>query len=255
MLGQRCRVASRWSLSVVEQRSQPVQLVDGAGQRRARPTEQVGQRRGAVVERRDRRRRWDRGPSDKPADQLLEPVDRAGELVAVLGQRVQQCSRSSISCSMTWLLSASEFVNDDVFENSDSRVAALALQYLDQRRGERVDVLRIQALDNGFQSAEQQVEVQRGRRPVHGYLRAGRQDLRRSGAVDEFEVAIADQVEVANLRLGAGGQHDVAIGVERRPAPCGPAAATRPCTVPTRMPATRTVSPVFSRDASVKTAE
>ena len=115
---------------------------------------------------------------------------------------------------MTWLLSASEFENDDVFENSDSRVPPLALQDLDQRRGERVDVLRVQALDNGFQSAEQQVEVQRGRRAVHGYLRAGRQDLRRSGAVDEFEVAIADQVEIANLRLGAGGQHDVAVRVE-----------------------------------------
>ena len=56
-------------------------------------------------------------------DQLLEPVDRAGELVAVLGQRVERrCCRSSINCSITWLLSASAFVNDDVLDNSDSSV-------------------------------------------------------------------------------------------------------------------------------------
>ena len=179
------------------------------------------------------------------ADQLLESVDRAGELVAVLGQRVQQCSRSSISCSMTWLLSANEFVNDDVLENSDSRVPPLALQDLDQRRGERVHVLRIQALDNGFQAAEQQVEVQGGCRAVHRYLRAGRQDLRRSRAVDEFEIAVADQVEIADLRPWCRWSARCLRSASNFTSTLRSGCSDTSLTVPTRMPATRTVSPVF----------
>ena len=68
---------------------------------------------------------------------------------------------------MTWLLSASELVNDEVLREQRVQRAALALQDLDQRRGQRVDILRVQALDDGFEPAEQQVEVERGRRAVH----------------------------------------------------------------------------------------
>src|SRR5258707_15334018 len=40
-------------LVVIEQRGEPVQLFDRACQRRARPTEQVGQRRRSIVKRGD----------------------------------------------------------------------------------------------------------------------------------------------------------------------------------------------------------
>jgi hypothetical protein len=90
----------------------------------------------------------------------------------------------------------------------------LALQDLDQRRSQCVHVIRIQALDNRFQTAEQQIEIQGGRRPIHGDLRADRKDLRRARRVNEFEIAIPDQVQVTNLGFGAGGQHDVAVRVE-----------------------------------------
>ena len=163
--------------------------------------------------------------------------------------------RSSISCSIDLVVVGQRVrerrrLGEQRFEGS-----ALALQDLHQRCGERVDVLRIEALDNGFQAAEQQVEVQRGRRAVDGYLRAGRQDLRRSRGVDEFEVAVADQVEIADRSLGAVGQHDVCGRRRTSTSTLRSGCSDTSCTVPTRMPATRTVSPVFSRDASLKTAE
>ena len=74
--------------------------------------------------------------------------------------------------------------------------------------------MRIQALNNGFQSAEQQVEVKRRRGAVDRNLTAGRQPPGRARTVDEVEVTITDQVEVANRRLGAVGEHDAAVGVE-----------------------------------------
>ena len=127
---------------------------------------------------------------------------------------------------MTWLLSASEFENDDVLENSDSIVPALTLQDLDQRRRERVDVLRIEPLNNRFQPTEQQVEIQGGRRPVDRNLCADRQDLRRSRGVDEFQVPVADQVEVADrapwcrsvstmLAVGVELDAHLAVGLQR----------------------------------------
>ena len=60
----------------------------------------------------------------------------------------------------------------------------------------------------------QQVEVQRGRGVVKGNLCAGGEDSRRAGAVGQFEIAVAHQVQVAHRGFGSGGQHDVAVGVE-----------------------------------------
>ena len=53
---------------------------------------------------------------------FFEFVDRVGELVAVVGERLNDVLRLSISFSITWLLSANAFENDDVLENSDSSV-------------------------------------------------------------------------------------------------------------------------------------
>ena len=119
---------------MIEQWRQPVQLVDRAGQRRPRLAEQVGQRRGSVVERGD-------GVADRIAVLRDRPVTSfssrsiAPENSSPSFDRVSsRVLRSSISCSITWLLSANEFVNDDVLENSESQGVALALQDLDQRR-------------------------------------------------------------------------------------------------------------------------
>ena len=152
--------------------------------------------------------------SDSPVISCCESVDRAGELVAVFGQRADHGVEV-----VDQLLHGLVVVGQRVGERRRLRQqrlqgSALALEDLHQRRGQRVDVLRIQALDDGFQPAEQQVEVQRRRGPVDRDLRPRGSSLRRSGTVDELEIAVADQVEIAHGGPGAGGEHDVAVGVE-----------------------------------------
>ena len=122
--------------------------------------------------------------------------------------------RLSINCCTVWLLSASAVGERRRLGEQRLQVAVLALQNLDQRIGQRVDRLRVEALHNGFEAAQQQVEIQRRLGAVGRDHRSGRLDLRRSGAVDEFQVPVADQVEVAHRRLGARGEHDVAVGAE-----------------------------------------
>ena len=73
-------------------------------------------------------------------------------------------------------------------------------------------------------------------------------------AVDEFEVTVADKVEVPDLQLWCPWSARCLARRRTSPARCF-GLQGHPLTVPTRMPATRTVSPVFSRDASLKTAE
>ena len=69
---------------------------------------------------------------------------------------------------MTWLLSANEF---EVTMSSRTAIRGFpGPAGFESATNRRVHVLRVQALDNGFQSAEQQVEVQGGCRPVHRYL-------------------------------------------------------------------------------------
>ena len=122
--------------------------------------------------------------------------------------------RLSISCWTVCPLSASAVGERRRLGEQRFDVAVLALKDLDQRVGQRVDVLRIKALDNRFESAEEQVEVQRRLGAVQRNLAARRLDLRRPRAVDQFQIPVADQVEVAHRRLGSRGQHDLAVGVE-----------------------------------------
>ena len=180
MFGRRWMVASRRSLSLSRIGASLFSwsMVPSSGGR-ARPSRSASDA-VPLFERRRWPCRWDRGPADRPltsfSSRSIAPENSSPSLDSVSSV----VRRSSISCSMTWLLSASEFVNDDVFENSDSRVPPWPCRIWTSDAGECVDVLRIQALDNGFQTAEQQVEVERGRGAVHRYLRAGREDLRRS---------------------------------------------------------------------------
>ena len=172
MLGQPLDGGVEAVLVVVEQRGQPVELVDRAGQRRAAP----GRAGPPATWSRCRATRWPcrsgRGRADSPltscsswsiapensspsldrvSSTVSQIVDQLLDDLVVVGQRVRERRR----------------LREQRFQR-----AALALQDLDQRAGQRVDILRIQALDNGFQPAEQQVEVQRGRGAVHRDLRA-----------------------------------------------------------------------------------
>ena len=72
--------------------------------------------------------------------------------------------RLSISCCTVWLLSASELVKAEVLPNSDSILPSRPAGPGSAGVGQGVDRLRIQGLDNGFQAAEQQVEIQGGLR-------------------------------------------------------------------------------------------
>src|SRR5271156_1761280 len=64
---------------VVEKRGQPVELVDRAGERRARLSKEISDGGGAVVQRRDRfSNRIAVGR--QPRNQLLESIDCGGEL-------------------------------------------------------------------------------------------------------------------------------------------------------------------------------
>jgi hypothetical protein len=52
--------------------------------------------------------------------------------------------------------------------------------------------VRIQALDKGFQAAEQKVEVKRRRGAVHRNLPSGSEPFGRSRTIDQFEIAVAN---------------------------------------------------------------
>ena len=196
-----------------------------------------------------------RGPSDSPAincsSRSIAPENSSPSLDSV---------SSTVRSSSIKLLDDLVVVGERVRERRRLREqrlqrSALPLQDLDQRRRERVDVLRIQALDNGFQAAEQQVEIQRGRRPVHRYLCADRQDLRRLPGCrrvpDSGPRPGSDSGSRPWCRSSAWccGRRRTSTSTLRS------ACSDTPFTVPTRMPAIRTVSPASSRDASLKTAE
>ena len=122
--------------------------------------------------------------------------------------------RLSISYCTVWPLSAIALENDVVFEKSEFERSALALENLNKRSAERIDVLRIQPLHNGFESTEQQIEVERRRGPIDRDLRSRPPSPWWIRAVDEFEVAVTNQVEIPDNGPGSGGEHDVVVGVE-----------------------------------------
>ena len=85
---------------------------------------------------------------DKPLTSRSSRSIAPEKVVAVLGQRIQQCSQVVDQLLDDLVLSANAFENDDVFENSD--YWTLALQDLNQRRGERVHVFRFRPWITGF---------------------------------------------------------------------------------------------------------
>ena len=146
-------------------------------------------------------------------------------------------------------------MNDDVLDNSDSSVPPWPWKTWISDAVSALTSCGFRPWMTGLRPPSSRSRSSAGCGAVDRDLRPCRQQLRRPRAVDEFEVAVADEVEVAHRGLGAGGQHDVAVGVEVDQDRVVRSAATRRSTVPTRMPATRTESPAFSRDASANTAE
>ena len=113
--------------------------------------------------------------SDRPVISCSKLVDGAGELVAVFGQGGDDGVEV-----VDQLLDHVVVVGQRVGERRCLRQqriqgVALALEDLHQRRGQRVDVLRVEAPDDGFEAAEQQVEIQRRGGVVDRDLRARRQ--------------------------------------------------------------------------------
>ncbi len=242
-------VASRRSLSLSTSGASRFNwsTVPASGARAS--TEQIGQRRGAVVQRGDRRRRWDHGPADNPviscSSWSIAPENSSPSLDRVSST----VRRSSINCSMTWLLSASEFVNDDVLENSDSRVPPWPCRIWISEVVSALTSCGFRPWITGLRPPSSRSRSSAGAVRSTGICEPAGRIFVESGAVDEFQIAIADQVEVAHRRLGAGGQHDVAVGVERdqdrpvvraarRPSRCRPE-CRRPARCPPTSAATR----------------
>ena len=245
------------SLPVSRQWRQPVQLVDRAGQRRPGLGQQIRDRRGPVVQRVDGGADRVAVLGDSPTDQLLESVDRAGELARRPCETCRAPCRGCRSAASIDLVVVGQRVGER------RRPGQQRLATCRPGPGRSATSAEVSALTScgfrpwitGFSPPSSRSRSSAGAVRSTGICEPGRQHPGRSGTVDEFEVTVADQVEVADRGLGAGGEHDARVGVERPPAPCVRQQLTRRVTVPTRMPATRTVSPAFSRDASVKTAE
>ena len=101
----------------------------------------------------------------------IVPENLSPSLVSV----ASSVRRLSISAWMVWLCSAKRGGEARGVGEQGLQRAALSLKDLYQRSRQRVDILRIEAADNGFEPTEQQVEVQRRLRPFLGNLRPGRQ--------------------------------------------------------------------------------
>src|ERR1700677_1116632 len=200
-------------LVLVQQRGQPIQLVDGARQRRAGSAEQIRDRGGSIVQGGD-------GGADgvavlrQSADQPLEAVNSAGELGALLVDGAHHGVEVVDQLLHRLVVVGQRVGKRRRLRQQRLQGSALALENLNERCAERIDVLRIEALGNRFQSTEQQIDVERKCGPVDWNLRPDRQHLGGSGTVDELEIAITDQVEVPNDGPGAGGEHHAAVGVE-----------------------------------------
>lgn len=89
-----------------------------------------------------------------------------------------------------------------------------ALEHREQSRRQRVDILRIQALDDGFESTEEQVEIQRGCGAGFGDLGPRCQPTGRARAVEKFEIAVSHQVEIAHRESGALGEHHLVVRIK-----------------------------------------
>ena len=140
-------------------------------------------------------------------------------------------------------------VNELVLGQQLRQCAALALKQFDDRVADLVDLAAVEALEHRTQSAQQRIEVERRLGVGPGDRAAGRQLAQFARARGDFEVAVADQVLVADHRARRGVELVALVDVEGDV----DGVVGRQfdlSTVPTGTPAMRTSSPVLSREAS-----
>ena len=142
------------------------------------------------------------GPVLQPADENLEFVDGLVELVPVLDRGVQhgvQVGDHLADRLVAFGQAIGELrgLVEDVVDG-----AALALEDGDDRRGDAVDLLRIQRPEQRLEATDQRVEVQRRLGACQRDESAWRQGAFSAlpGPSAEFQVPVADEVLVADLR-------------------------------------------------------
>ena len=132
--------------------------------------------------------------------------------------------------------------------------AALALEDLDQLVGELVDVLGGHRGEQRLEAVEQHRQVERRLRPLSGIVAPSCSTSGPPDALGERDVALSDEVAVADRGVGALGELRRRSRPRTAPAPrCGRTIST-PLTLPTFTPATRMSSPFTTPVASENTA-
>ena len=144
-------------------------------------------------------------------------------------------------------------MNALVVDSSVGQRAALALQQLDDGVADLVDLRAVQSLEHRAQSAEQRIEVECGL-GVLPRNRAARRNLAQfPWPRGDLEIAVTDQVLVADHRTGRRVELIALVDVERD-VDGVVGVQLDASTLPTGTPAIRTSCPAFSREASVNVA-
>ena len=156
------------AFAVVQQRGQAAELVDRPGQRWRALAQKVGDSERCRCSETRWRRRSDRGPATVRVIRRCSRSMASENWSPSLARVSTTVLRLSISCSIAWLLSAEIVGERRGLRQQRLQGAALALEDLQQRRGQRVDIVRIQSPDDRFQAARaadrDRVPVRCGRR-------------------------------------------------------------------------------------------
>ena len=194
---------------------QRVELLDVLAQRRPALHEQVGRLVGQVGDRVDRVE--DRvAVVLEPGHELLERVDRVGQLLVAAADRVEHLAEVGHDIADELVAAGQRVGQRRGTGQQVLDVAALALERLDDLVGELVGVRGRERLEDGLETVEQHVEVERLLRAALGDRAACLE--RRLGAVGTLrqgDVALPDEVAELDRRVGVVGQRDVGVDAER----------------------------------------
>ncbi len=138
----------------------------------------------------------------RPADQGPEAGDQAGQLVVAVGDVVEHVVEV-VDQVADHLVAVGEGLGDrrGVPEQALER-AALALEDLDDLVGQLVDVVGRERLEERLEAVEQHGQVEGGRRPLDRDLVALVERLGVADLLGQRDVALADQVAVADRGVG-----------------------------------------------------
>jgi hypothetical protein len=138
---------------------------------------------------------------------LLQGRDQPAELVAAGGDRSQHRIEVADHRVDDLVLGRQGGRQRADREDQGVEVRALALEHLDDLAGQLVDVTGREGLEERLEAVEQGRQVQRGGGPRQRDGSPGRQDpVGRPGALVQFDIALADEVEVLDGGGHRGGQ-------------------------------------------------